>query len=299
MIRYFIQKFLFLLLLPIFICSELVAQPKEDQKTVLLAILARNKSHTLPIFLKCIENLNYDKKQISLYINTNNNTDITQEILETWVKEKGNLYKDVIFVKHDLNVTNLTTRPHEWTPERFKILAKIRNDSLEQAQKLKADYYFVVDCDNFITSDVLKDLIKADKPIIAPMLRSLQHDNLYSNFFCEIDEAGYWGHHPDYVDIVSYQKTGVFKVPVVHCTYLIQSKFLNQLNYIDGSDDYEFVIFSKKARENHIDQYIDNEKKYGYLVHFSDDLSLEEERDRIANINVNQMMKELRSDNHK
>ncbi len=264
-----------------------------DQQTVLLALLARNKEHTLPAFLNCIEHLDYDKKCISIYIHTNNNVDKTQEILEAWIKEKGNLYKDVIFVKQDLN-TVLTNRPHEWTSERFKILAKIRNDSLEHAKLLKSDYYFVVDCDNFITADTLTDLIKQDKPIIAPLLRSLETNNYYSNFFCAIDETGYYSYHPDYLKIVSYEKIGVFKVPVVHCTYLIQSKYIDQLSYIDGSEDYEFVIFSRKAREKNVDQYISNEKKYGYLVHFFDNLSLEEEKERMASIDILRRIADLR-----
>jgi hypothetical protein len=77
---------------------------------------------------------------------------------------------------------------------------------------------------------------------------------------------------------------GTFKVDLVHCTYLINSKYIDQLNYIDGSTDYEFIILARNARKNGIDQYVTNEKEYGVQVHFHQNVTLEDEKNRLEAI---------------
>ena len=110
-----------------------------SKKTVLLAILAKDKAHTLPTFLHCIDQQDYDKKLITVYIRTNNNHDISKEVLQEWVKKNGDLYKKVIFDDTDL-VKVPVTNPHDWTPERWSILAKIRNDSLQKTLENGCDF---------------------------------------------------------------------------------------------------------------------------------------------------------------
>lgn len=252
---------------------------KEEDKTVLLAVLARDKEHCLPLYLQCLDNLKYNKKLITVYINTNNNQDNTKEMLENWAQRNEKNYRLIIFESHEIEKFD-KINPHQWSPKMFKILATIRNKSMQMAKDHKCDYYFVVDCDNFINPNTLKVLMSKDKPIIAPMLRSIPNVlDPYSNFFCAIDKRGYAGSHPDYMKILARKKIGTFKLPVVHCTYLIKSEYLDKLNYIDGTNDYEFVIFSRCARENNIDQYLCNEEIFGTLVHIGEGKeSLQEEK---------------------
>lgn len=270
------------LILCILLCYDMHLMALEG-KTVLLAVLARDKAHVLEKYLKSLDELEYDKSLISVYINTNNNQDSTKEILEKWAKQCQNQYKKVILDSHEVSDAS-NTRPHEWNPERFKLLGNIRNKSLKMTKELQCDYYFVVDCDNFITPCTLKELINKDKPIIAPMLQAIpEPGDLYSNYFCAITDTGYYKDHPDYVKILKYFMTGTFKVPVVHCTYLINANVIDKLTYVDGTNDYEFVVFSRTARENNIDQYICNEKPFGTLLHFYKELTLDEEVQRVAN----------------
>lgn len=287
---------------PIWSSPEVNKLQEAQQKTVLLAILAKNKAHTLPDYLKCIENLDYDKKSIVVYIRTNNNSDYTKEILQNWVNKNKELYKKIEFDSTDFSRSTPAheTNPHDWTTARFKRLAKIRNISMKKAKENKTDYYFVVDCDNFITPNTLKTLISKNKPIIAPMLRAIpEPDDDYSNFFCKIDEIGYYLQHPDYFAILSYNKRGTFEVPVVHCTYLIDSKYIDRLNYFDGSAHHEFVIFSRIARKNQIGQFICNEENFGTLLHFfNDKLSLDEEINKfysIPKVKLQEMPENLKS----
>jgi hypothetical protein len=275
---------------PLFLLSVLLfiphsqAQTKPQDKTVLLAILARNKEHTLPYYLHCIDSLDYNKKLITVYINTNNNEDNTKEILERWVRINRHFYRSVIFENPEVQGLS-QTKPHEWTKERLKILGNIRNKSLQKAKEALSDYYFVVDCDNFITPCTLSVLIEKDKPIIAPMLQAIPEPNeTYSNFFCDVNKNGYYKHHPAYFKILDKEIVGTFKVPVVHCTYLIETEYIDRLSYTDHTKAHEFVIFSRSARNNNVDQYICNEKEFGCLLHFRANLTLEEEKNKTQEI---------------
>lgn len=264
--------------------SGIFADDEQNNKTIFLAILARNKEHVLTKYLKCIDNLDYNKKLITVYVNTNNNIDHTKEILEEWMKNNENKYARIIYENKDIN-ENPQTNPHDWPLQRFKILAGIRNRSLQKAQESKADYYFVVDCDNFIAPYTLKDLVMKDKPIIAPLLRSIpEPGDEYANYFYEATSNGYFKDHPEYYKILKGSKIGTFKVGVVHCTYLIKAEHLDKLNYLDDTNDFEFIVFSRNATKNHIDQYICNEKEYGVQLHFHQNVSIEEEKRRIKNI---------------
>ena len=269
--------------------AETTASEEGDDQKVLLAILVRNKAHLLPYFLRCIENLDYNKKNLSLYINTNNNKDETQEILLDWLKSHENLYRSVCYEKTDYVIDAST--PHEWTNERLKTLAKIRNRSLQKTKETGSDFYFVVDCNNFIAPFTLKELIRQNKPMIAPMLRSIpEPGDAASNFFCAVDDNGYYRDSPDYLKILRREKVGTFKVPVVHCTYLIKAECLDKLDYYSENGEYEFIVFSRRAREQGVDQYICNEKEFGTNVNFHTKLTLEQEKERLQSLPLSSFM---------
>ena len=254
-------------------------------KRVLLAILARNKGHVLDKYLKCIDDLDYNKKLISVYINTNNNIDDTEEKLNKWVEENKTKYENIEMEKKEyVELESTSIDPHAWTGTRFKKLAEIRNKSLKKTVEYDCDYYFVIDCDNFVIPQTLKDLINEDKPIIAPMLKAIPEiSDYYSNFFAEITPSGYMKNCDKYYEIFNRDIKGTFNVPVVHCTYLIKRECIEKLNYIDDTDQHEFVIFSRCARKNNIDQYICNKEEYGKCVHFYDDkITLEEEKTKLG-----------------
>jgi len=264
------MKFLLLLILQLHLFAT---------ETVFLSILARNKAHVLPKYLQCIENLDYDKSAITIYINTNNNDDETEEILEEWARRHGDVYREILFDNH--NVKELEkdkSSPHHWNAGRFKVLGRIRTKSLRLAEERGCDFYFVVDCDNFITPNTLKTLVAKDKPMIAPLLYPFpEKGDLYSNYFCDIDENGYCKHATEYFSIFNGAKVGTFEVPVIHCTYLIRNDVLPYLTYVDGTLDFEFVILSREARKNNIPQFICNEENFGSLLHFFRDVNLQEE----------------------
>lgn len=238
--------------------------------TVTIAILAKDKAHTLPSYLKCIEAQTWPKRQTYLYIRTNNNNDNTLEILRDWVEKVKGQYLDIYFDSTDTPEQVQKYEQHEWNCERFKVLGKIRQDSMTWAYKHKS-HYFVVDCDNMIKQNTLEALLMTGLPIVAPLLKA--HNSLYSNFHAAIDENGYYKDSPLFYQLSNQEIKGLTKVPVVHCTYLVRYEHIPFLYYDDGSCRYEYVIFSDSARKNNITQFFDTRELYGFCTLATDTLS--------------------------
>ena len=230
--------------------------------TVTIAILAKEKAHTLELYLECIEAQTWPKDQTYLYIRTNNNNDNTADILRDWVEKVRNQYLDIFFDDTNLPIPLEKYAQHEWNCERFKALGKIRQESIDWAIS-KGSHYFVADCDNFIIPCTLEQLMLTNLPIVAPLLNS---NCAYSNFHDAIDENGYLQKDACfYLPLVNRSIKGLVEVPVVHCTYLIRNPYLPFMSYDDESYRYEYVIFSDTARKNNIPQYLDTRLSYGYL----------------------------------
>ena len=158
-----------------------------DAPRVMIAILAKQKEPALPLYLDCIEALDYPKSAIDLYIRTNNNTDRTETILRDWVARVGAEYRSVEFDAGDVAERVETFREHEWNATRFSVLGRIRSESLARATALGCDFYFVADVDNFIRPATLRELVALNLPIVAPLLRSIDSRQFYSNYHAEID----------------------------------------------------------------------------------------------------------------
>lgn len=233
---------------------------------VLVAILAKQKENALPLFLDCIEGLDYPKSSIVLYVRTNNNTDRTERILRDWVARVGHLYHSVEFEAGDVSERVERFSEHEWNAARFKVLGAIRNQSMRRAQDLGCEYYFVADVDNFVRPATLRELVALDLPIASPLLRSIDPARFYSNYHAEIDANGYYMSCEQYIWLLERRVRGVVEVPVVHCTYLVRADVIPQLTYEDDSGRHEYVIFSDSARKAGIPQYLDNRQVYGYVT---------------------------------
>ncbi len=192
--------------------------------------LQSRKQPALPLYLDCIEALDYPKSSIVLYVRTNNNTDRTEQILRDWVARVGHLYAAVEFDAADVASRVEEFREHEWNATRFRVLGQIRNASLQRARELDCEFYFVADVDNFVRRATLRELVALNLPIVAPLLRPIIPEKLYSNYHAEIDPAGYFKGCDQYYWILSRQVRGVVEVPVIHCTYLIRADVIPELD---------------------------------------------------------------------
>jgi hypothetical protein len=254
------------------------------QPNVFLALLVKQKEAVIPLFLESLNDWDYPKENIFIYIRTNNNTDNTKQLLEEWIEEYGDKYKGLIYNGEDVPEKVEKYDVHFWNGERFRVLGKIRQESMNQALLTDCEYYFVVDTDNFLFPETLKELVKLNLPIVAPFLRYAvalgenadtpveaakregHMSRYYSNYHDKVDDFGSIIPEDLYYKILNQEVKGLIECMCVHCTYLIKREYLSELNYLEQSDRWEYMVFSNSARDKGITQYIDNRTIYGVLT---------------------------------
>ena len=63
---------------------------------VFVAVLAKQKEKMLPAWLKSLEQWDYPKDRVILYVRSNNNTDKSEAILKQWLSMNGKWYHLVV-----------------------------------------------------------------------------------------------------------------------------------------------------------------------------------------------------------
>jgi hypothetical protein len=247
-------------------------------------VLAKDKAKVLPYWLEQnLDNLDYPRDKIILSFRTNNNNDDTAAIIEDWIYEQPiraaqgyesdeHLYnwRAMWFNSEDVPEQVQRFGVHEWNAERFDVLAKLRQEGIQDAKDMGA-HYFVCDVDNFLLPDTLRTLVEANRPVIAPILRYAvaegEEDHAgYSNYHHPVTATGYFQNSDKYFALLNGIVRGIKEVDLVHCTYLIDNKVLDKTNYFDGTSDYEYVRVARNWRKNNVPQYLDNRQIYGYLT---------------------------------
>jgi hypothetical protein len=125
-------------------------------------------------------------------------------------------------------------------------------------------HYFVVDLDNFIIPDTLQNIYDAGLPVLAPLLRSVR--TVYANYHFSTDKHGYYFGCREYYDVLDGKVRGFIAVNVVHCAYLMRYETLEHACYDDGTERFEYVIFSDHLRNDGVGQYLDNRQIYGLVA---------------------------------
>lgn len=233
-----------------------------DNRPITITILAKDKAYCLPFYLSCLEDQTWPASRTYLYIRTNNNNDNSAKILKEWIEKVKDRYLEIYFDETDVEENVQQYAQHEWNYTRLKVLCNIRNKSLEWA-RARGSHYFIADCDNFVVPHTIESMLKANVPIVAPLLHS---SSAYSNYHADIDENGYYRYSPNYFPLLYQEIKGLIPVPVVHCTYFVRYEALPELTYDDNSYRYDYVIFSDTARKKNITQYLDTREVYGYLT---------------------------------
>ncbi|KAK2144058.1 hypothetical protein LSH36_790g01064 [Paralvinella palmiformis] len=133
--------------------------------TVMVALLVRNKAHTLPYFLNYLERLDYPKDRMALWIRADHNIDNSLAILAKWIQHTGSAYNWIDYQKFNngIGYTN-EEGPCDWTYQRFHNVINLRQEALDAARRVWADYLFFTDSDNILVNEkVLLDLISQQK----------------------------------------------------------------------------------------------------------------------------------------
>jgi hypothetical protein len=244
---------------------------------VLIHILAKDKENLIQHWLKTqLDKIDYPKNRIGLYFRTNDNNDSTAGYIEDWINKEyygeryhGSNWYEISYNNDSVDDTIKKFGVHEWNPQRFKLLGGLRQEGIQYAMDNDYDFYYTCDVDNFVKPHTLKQLVSYNLPVVAPLIRyaeGKEEHRPYANYHNIASPNGYYMDNFAYYRILNGEVRGLIKCDVVHCTYLINSATLPEINYVDGTDDYEYVIFSRTLREKGITQYLDNTELYGYLT---------------------------------
>ena len=149
----------------------------------------------------------------------------------------------------------------------------VRNKILDIAYSQDVDFLWYLNSKNIITNkNILGNLILRNKSIIGPMLT--KKHKLWSNFWRNIDENGWYKRAPDYLDIVNRSLTGCWNVMHLYGNYLINKETISKIkNFYSGNFNKYFsndMIFSKNCRDHNIPMYIDNTEYNGYIYDLKD-----------------------------
>jgi len=254
-------------------------------------VLVRNGEDMLPLYLQCLQEQDYPKEDITLYVRTNDNTDATESIIESWLRWHGGEYRDVIYDNSPSLFRPEFYGNHNWDGGRVDLMRHLRDKGLMTARDLNADFFFTCDVDNFILPETLSSLVELNLPVVAPLLRYAVNplecaeippyllkgtDYTSANFTNVVThygdtqnllEGGEERFPEGYMDLLYRRNPGVHPVDLVHCCYLVHRDVFGRISYQNGvMGGYEYITFGFNLRYNGIQQYLDNRKNYGCLT---------------------------------
>lgn len=273
---------------------------RNDEKyldeTVFIPIFVRNKEHSLPYFFKGLEDLDYDKKRIYIWIVCDHSRDDSASQINAWV-----MAVQAQYMKVEAEIQGGPwhypgqTSDLSWTKDRHLRMLELRQLALIKAREVWADYIFYVDTDNILMNPfTLRHLISKDKVIVAPMLYS---PSSYTNFWGGMNNKGYYLRTDEYFPIRNNEINGTFAVALVHSTYLIdlRTKKSRDIQYLPLRKDYKYdfddiIIFACHCKSVRIDMYVDNSVFYGYMpVPLDESQTLEDEFDAFLHLRMEVM----------
>ena len=286
---------------PIFMASTCISSNENDDDflpSMVIVILVRNKAHTLPYFLTLLDEQDYDKSRLSLYIKSDHNQDKSSEILKAWIDSRGSEYHHV---KTDINdEVYMDERPFEWDEKRFRRIIDLKEEALDYGRKIWADYLLFVDADVFLTNNQTfrEFTARPEMSVSAPLLKTLSS---YSNFWAGMTENFYYNRTDEYFPILDRDKVGCFEVPMVHtCVFInlnkVHSKSLtfnpekieNQFEKTVPRDD--IITFALSAKLANIKLHICNLERlseFGYLMNpLEEEDDLLDDHDNLVNLKL-------------
>ncbi|CAG7838617.1 unnamed protein product [Allacma fusca] len=256
--------------------EDIIGERDELEPSVLIAVLVRNKAHTLPYFLTLLERLDYPEDRISIWIRSDHNEDSSPAILKAWASDVESRRE-----YHSVSVETIDSPPYrqpdqtvsavQWTSKRFRHVIRLKEAALQIARKIWADYIWFLDADAFIVDpQTLRRLISKKKDIVAPMLSS---GGLYSNFWGGMQNY-YYVRTDDYKEILDRKKSGCFTVPMVHSCYLMNLRkkvvaTFERVNETIPEDD--IILFATNAKSKNLTMEVCNDHQYGFILAPLDD----------------------------
>lgn len=214
--------------------------------------LMKNWTETWGYNKKNILNIENVKDDISIYLHIEETTP-NSEMIEKMVYENLNELRKISLNMRFIRDTEKMTR----------------NRALERVLELgDIDYIWIIDTKYVIThKKTLINLILQNKDIISPLFVK---KNLFSNFWGNIDENGWYRDSDDYVNIASRKYRGCWNVPHISGNILIHKNKIKDVQnfYTNDRNSYfnDDMKFNDNCRKNNISLYLENTEEYGYIT---------------------------------
>ncbi|ELU06820.1 hypothetical protein CAPTEDRAFT_153006 [Capitella teleta] len=240
----------------------------------MIAFFVRNKAHTIPYFLYYLEQLDYDKQKINLWIRSDHNVDLSASLIKHWIPKAKKMYNHVSF-KDDNSTSAFSDErgPFDWSADRMKHMIMLRQEALNVSRQMNLRYIFYIDVDNIlVNSQVLRHLISLQRIAVAPMLNTTASPH-YSNFWAGMDEQGFYKRTLEYKPIQLRHTQGTFQVPMIHSTLLLDlsDPLAKHLNYDPPPPEYtgpldDIIQFAMNAQYYNVPLNVNNEDFFGYVL---------------------------------
>lgn len=202
---------------------------------------------------------------------------------------------------HSLNVELNTTSTKledertfaDWSPRRFAHVIDLREQALNYAREIWADFILMLDADVFLTnSSTIHSLVFKGQTVVAPLLKS---DGMYSNFWAGMTAEYYYIRTDLYEPILYRENIGCHHVPMVHSVVLIDLRRYDsdRLTYkaekliaYNGPED-DIITFAVGANKSDVPLFVCNDEIYGFImVPLENEDTIMEDMERLTNTKV-------------
>ncbi|RZB40645.1 procollagen-lysine,2-oxoglutarate 5-dioxygenase 1, partial [Asbolus verrucosus] len=230
---------------------DLTNKKPSQMPLVFLAIFIELNTPFLEEQLNKIYLQDYPKERIHLFVH--NSAKYHSKHVKDFLDKHGHEYQSFKEIKPEDGST-------EWVA---------RDLSLDQCLSKNCDVYFSVDSVAHLDNPhTLRLLIEQNRTIVAPML--IRPGKAWSNFWGALTKDGFYARSNDYMDIVHNEKRGLWNVPFVANSYLINATFLkkygrSELNFVRDNLDAD-MAFCANVRNLDVFMYVSNRIDFGHLV---------------------------------
>lgn len=221
---------------------------EDDFPTVMMGVFVEHPTPFLKEFFEKVAALNYPKEKIDVLVHNANafhSLDVSK-----FTRIHGEAYQSLTVIQADDKVNE----------------ADARNWAAEECVKRECHYYFSIDGDSHLDNpDTLQLLIQQNRSVIAPLL--VRPGKMWSNFWGALSQTGFYARSEDYMDIVEGNKIGLWNVPYMTGSYLVQRHVVKSLQDPYTSNDLDpDMAFCKVLRDKNRFMYVSNMHYFGHLI---------------------------------
>lgn len=246
-----------------------------DSKNMIYQILDINSSLDIDTQKSRLINLEYETLPCILIAN-NERSNIIMNRIENYTGDNWNQYYGYkLFEKHFddyplifiYNISSIQNDKLNYPKN------KIISDNLFSLEKQfskfidsAAEYFLYISNDSVINNmNLIFDLLKTGKNVIAPLLR--KGTELWTNFWGDIANNGFYQRSFDYQDILTCVKIGCWNVPYITSTFMIHRSVGEKVPnlFIDNMHLDIDMRMCYNLRINNIFMYLTNMLHFGYL----------------------------------